>query len=184
MSDKSFGNLSFSSYTVGTEAERAILSLLAALKVHGCSESHPLMVKALKLKRSMAKSKVRRYTFDVVQQTPVAAEPSLPSPGAPTFIVEHVGAKLAEVLGLALRSKESRTASSGHEISKFVLGGELASCAFDLSTEAGKRRAQTACMPALSLIPGVSSVSIQPFHVRLSPKYVGLSVQCLYRYSL
>lgn len=61
-SEKPFGNLTFSDYTLASEAERLLLQLDAALRVGAGSK--PLLSKVAALKKAMIRSK--RYTFELI----------------------------------------------------------------------------------------------------------------------
>lgn len=173
--DKTFGNLTFSNYTLETPAERCLLALQAALRVKGYSPSHPTMKKVLRLKRSMSRNKVRRYSFNLV---PAKAE----SPAVPAKLANAKNDRsellipiLEQVTGLAFSSKDSRVTSSGHFLVKFVLTGTNSPVSLE------KTRSSVAERVFQELKEELSSFSIQPFISQSTAGQTTLSVQCIYR---
>lgn len=184
-SDKAFGNLTFSSYTMETDAERYVLALQAALRVKGYTPAHPTMKKVLRLKRSMGRNKTRRYTFNLVQAKP---EESV-TPQNKSIVTndrsELLSPILERVTGLQFHSKEAKLASSGHFIVKFVLVGKAEDARIEPGTNSplGPNKAREAVASAVMLELGteLSSFSVQPFRIKMDKGRIGLSVQCIYR---
>lgn len=185
---KPFGNLTFSRYTLETDAERCLLALQAALSVKGYNPSHPAMKKVLRLKRSMSRSKIRRYSFNLIQaEVSPSLEPKPQVIGNPPDTGELLAPILERITGLALRSKTSKRTSSGHSLVSFVLGGKLKDCRIVPGTmspiSVDVARGEVARVVARELGEQFSSFSLQPFRIRFdeSKGVIGLSIQCFYK---
>jgi hypothetical protein len=182
--DKPFGNLSFSNYTMETEAERCLLAIQAALRVKGYSPSHPAMKKVLRLKRSMSRNKIRRYSFNLIP-TKVALLEKPKKEGEPlNDMSELIVPVLEKATGLVFHSKESKVTSSGHFLVKFVLTGKVEQCRVEPDTNGSVNRVREEIAATMfnEHRDALSSFSLQPFRVRADEKgRVGLSVQCIYR---
>ncbi len=184
--DRPFGNLTFSSYTMETDAERCLLAIQAALRVHGYSSSHPTMKKVLRLKRSMTRNKVRRYTFTLIPTSPDVPQTRSPAPVPEDDKSRLIAPILEEVTGLVFHSKESKVASSGHFLVKFVLVGRIHTARISPgagTVTADKAREEVAARVVRDLKDELSSFSVQPFRIRadMAKNVIGLSVQCIYR---
>lgn len=180
---KEFGNLSFDNYTVETDAEKQVLAIQAALQVRGYVATHPTMKKVLRLKRSMSRNKVRKYTFNLV---PVRVEIPERVKQAPNEDFSELLIPLLEgITGLKYHAKEAKTASSGHLIVKFVLFGALSTSKVEPGPQAvlSPRKAQEAL--ALEVVKKLgttlTSFSSQPFKTKVHKTTMAMSVQCIYR---
>lgn len=177
-SNKDFGNLAFSSYTMETAAERCILAIQAALRVKGYAESHVTMKKVIRLKRSMGRNKTKRYTFNLIPSKPTG-QVSGPRPiEEGNDYCELLIPLLEKTTGLRFHSKESRRASSGHLMVKFVMTG---SSTAPVASNQNRVRQDIAKAVVETLSESLSSFSVQPFRLRMDKGRVALSVQCIYR---
>jgi len=181
--DKAFGNLSFSNYTMETDAERCVLALQAALKVHGYTPAHPTMKKVLRLKRSMGRNKIRRYTFDLVPaKTEASTAPPRPVPT--NDYAESLAPLLERVTGLKLHSKDAKVATSGHLIVKFVLVGTLESARIEPGTKSvftPNKAREAIALEVMRDLKELTSFSVQPLRIRTDKGRMGMAVQCIYR---
>lgn len=179
--DSPFGNLAFDHYTLDSEAEKSILALQAALTVAGYTDGTPTMKGLTKLKRSMKRNSVRRYTFAV--RPVIHPAGTLPEkPVLETFTDEEltpfVVVAYENASGLTLHHKTVKKASSGHMITDVFLAGKEKDCLFDVRTP-DLLQEHVAVLLAESNV--LSSFVVQFLRAKSKDENIVVHSQCLYK---
>ena len=166
-----YGNLSFSDYTLETEAERLVLSLQAAMKVSGFPVSGKAWKTLLKLKKAMARSK--KYSFTVVPSVRSEEEPEEELPAPNREQAGCVAEVMGNCLGIHLKKFTVRPTSSGYNIVRGVYAGTLDELRIppnpDYLVTADRAKLETASL-CLAKDPSFKNVKVVVFNVRKNEK--------------
>ena len=188
MSDDSLGNLSFDQYTLETDAERFIVSIEAALVVHGFGPSSDTIKLVHKLKRSMKRNKTRRYSFSVHPVSSIASlaaaekkkEEANPEPEVvPTEEFFAIKDSLSRCTGLAHISYKLKQTSSGYFIATFVLAGPSKDLLFGGSSALLREHLASSLLERTK--DEVFSFCVSSIKVSEQGNSVGVKCQCLYK---
>jgi hypothetical protein len=151
---KPFGNLTFSDYTLGTEAEKLLLQLEAALRVGEGGKS--ALSKVAGLKKAMIRSK--KYTFDLIP-TPRPAVKKECKFTVDNDCTEQVGKIVAHHATMTFRKKKVSYTST-HVVCVVVCSGSQD----ELRLATGVERRIT---EDIGNLPNVKSVVVSPIAVKL-----------------
>jgi len=181
MTDTSVGNLSFDHYTLETDAEKNLVSLEASLLVAGYHPSSDTIRILHKLKRSMKRNRVRRYSFSVhpvvvtsKQSTPPSAE--LCSDTEELFLVRDIVEKCT---GFGVKSYKNKVTSSGHNLTTFVLAGPCVDLLFDPDSPLLREHLASSVLEHTK--SSLSSFCVGSTSISKKGDMVGVKVQCVYR---
>jgi len=178
MSSSAFGNLSYAEQAFETDSECLLIALQAALKVQGFADDSGPLKCISRLKRSMKKSKVRKYSFSLVpsaKESTGGEEAATPSvlPLAEDTSTSSILAELSSAFGLRFKFTSLSSTSSRYKVLRAKCAGPSESLSGLLPFQAVVDSLRSLGFPSVSFSV-IKKVDFKEKHA------VGIVVQCIY----
>lgn len=174
--DKSvFGNLSYERHSFETDSECLLVALQAALKVQGLSDDSAPLKCIRRLKRSMKKNKIRKYSFSLIPTETSEEKEATPSvfPLAENDNTSLIIKELSSAFGMHFKFASLSSTSSRYKILKVKGAGRASTLTGLLSFQPAVDALRAMGFPSVAF----SVLKKKDFKEKDA---VGIVVQCIY----